>query len=448
MHAICRLKGAGDDYHIEDRVAANSSPLDFSSMMIDGIVKAVHAFRAERMPIPTAPERVNEVSPDAANLFQSLHTLQGNSPRFAKFKLLVREVLPQIEDITVSLANDNKLSVLLWNSAAIRDREDLAIQLTESGTGVGQVLAVLSILVTSDSPRVIIIDEPQSFLHPGAARKLMEILQSHTDHQYIISTHSPVIVGGVRPAKLLHVQKTGAESAVTEIDTIDTDALRAYLLDLGVSLSDVFGADAVLWVEGATEELCFPLIAKHLLTGAPLGILIVGVKDTGRLHARIAEDVYDLYERLSRGTALLPPAVGYIFDREGKSDSKCEDIRRKGHGRVHFTDARMFENYLLVPSAIATVMNEIAGFRASPVSADEVATCLAEEVGTGPKQDWIADVHGAQVLDDLFTRLSEGRVTYNKTTHGLALTRAILAQSPGELRTIADLIERATQRST
>jgi len=48
------------------------------------------------------------------------------------------------------------------------------VPLSESGTGVGQVLAILYVVFTSEYPRTIVIDEPQSFLHPGAVRKLFE----------------------------------------------------------------------------------------------------------------------------------------------------------------------------------------------------------------------------------------------------------------------------------
>ena len=55
----------------------------------------------------------------------------------------------------------------------------------------------------ADFPQVILIDEPQSFLHPGAVRKLIEILRQHPQHQFIITTHSPTAVTAADPDVLL-----------------------------------------------------------------------------------------------------------------------------------------------------------------------------------------------------------------------------------------------------
>jgi predicted ATPase len=45
------------------------------------------------------------------------------------------------------------------------------------------VLAILYVVMTSNHPQTIIIDEPQSFLHPGAVKKLIEVLKQYPQHQ-------------------------------------------------------------------------------------------------------------------------------------------------------------------------------------------------------------------------------------------------------------------------
>jgi hypothetical protein len=39
----------------------------------------------------------------------------------------------------------------------------------------------------------------------------------------------------------------------------------------------------------------------------------MGVKHTGDFEGEHAERVFDIYERLTQGRGLLPPAIGYIF---------------------------------------------------------------------------------------------------------------------------------------
>ncbi|MCC0179139.1 ATP-binding protein [Waterburya agarophytonicola K14] len=105
---------------------------------------------------------------------------------------------------TRPIINDdkNEVELRIWSIDPETDRDDLAFPLEACGTGVSQVLAILYVVITSKEPRTIIIDEPQSFLHPGAARKLIEILQDFPQHQYFISTHSPSIISAANPSTI------------------------------------------------------------------------------------------------------------------------------------------------------------------------------------------------------------------------------------------------------
>ena len=116
--------------------------------------------------------------------------------------------------------------------------------LEDCGAGVGQVLAILYVAMTMP-PSVIIIDEPNSFLHPGAAKKLLQILAGY-DHQYIISTHSTDIISSVGPTTLHLVQWANGESKVTPLDIDKQDNLRLVLSEVGIGLSDIFAADRVI----------------------------------------------------------------------------------------------------------------------------------------------------------------------------------------------------------
>jgi predicted ATP-dependent endonuclease of OLD family len=66
--------------------------------------------------------------------------------------------------------------------------------------------------------QAIAIDEPNSFLHPDAARTLIRILKQHPQHQYIITTHSPEVIAEA-DAKNLFVLKHKHGDA-TEINSM------------------------------------------------------------------------------------------------------------------------------------------------------------------------------------------------------------------------------------
>jgi hypothetical protein len=102
---------------------------------------------------------------NATNLPMVLNVLQANHARFQRFNDLVRRVLPQVSYICVSPVEGSQLRILVGHLSPQFERLDLAVPLSDSGTGVGQILAVLYVLITSEQPQVIVIDEPQSFLH-------------------------------------------------------------------------------------------------------------------------------------------------------------------------------------------------------------------------------------------------------------------------------------------
>lgn len=236
---------------------------DFAAELDALFRSRLYAFKAVRFGID---ENVigtqRDLNPDASNLVQVLHLLSTNPSRWRRFMRHVRAVLPQPRAVTFSPSERQQGAVraLLWDLDPDTERDDLAVSLSESGTGVGQVLAILYVAFASASPRTIIIDEPQSFLHPGAVRKLFEILKGYPQHQYIVTTHSPNAVTAADPNALFLVRKEGEESVVEALDVSQAQDQSRFLREVGASLADVFGADEVLWVEGPTEEECFPLI--------------------------------------------------------------------------------------------------------------------------------------------------------------------------------------------
>jgi hypothetical protein len=396
------------------------------------------------------------LQPNASNLPEVLNILQGNKARFERYNQHIRTVFPHIHHVAVRPLG-SQVEIVLWTLDPDTEREDLTVPLTQSGTGVGQVLAILYVAMTAPSPQVILVDEPQSFLHPGAVRKLIEILKVHYPmHQYILTTHSPSVITDAESGSLLLVRRGPEYSSVTGISRSDTDEMRQVLTDVGARLSDVFGADNIVWVEGPTEERCFPLILTRVAHTPLLGTVMLGVDNTGDFETKKAGQsvrAFNLYERLSSGTALLPPALAFIFDREDRTQKELEDMSRRGKGKVQFLPRRLYENYLLDAEAIANLTSKISGFRDAPVSTAEVVSWLenhrtdqkywptGESFSGQSGNNWYVHVHGAKLLADLFAELSEQRVLYQKTQHSVQLTEWLIENKPEALEEVSALLK-------
>jgi hypothetical protein len=296
------------------------------------------------------------------------------------------------------------------------------------------------------------VDEPQSFLHPGAVRKLIEVLKRYPQHQYIFATHSPAVITAAEPTTLTIVRATDAETSLRAIDPLSAKDLQTYLTEIGARLSDVFGADSILWVEGQTEEACFPRILK-IVGNRPLrGTAIVGIRQTGDMTGRDKKKILEMYRRLSAANTLLPPALAFVLDKECLADRQLDDVIRagrdgEGQDLVHFLPRRMYENYILRADAIAEVANSAAGFRSQQVHPDEVQQLLDRKQEDRqyycPRlqvipPDRLSHVDGARILKEIFGELSEERVPYDKVRHSTAITEWILAHNPEEFTDLSD----------
>ncbi len=164
--------------------------------------------------------------------------------------------------------------------------------------------------------------------------------------------------------------------------------MRAVLAEVGARFSDVFGADQILWVEGPTEEQCFPSIIESMLKRPLMGTKIVGLLNTGDIEGKDSNRIVGIYNKLSQGGSLIPPAIGFILDRELRSERDQHDFEQRikhAGSRAKFIPRRMYENYLLNPQAIAAAISNIEGFFEEPV---EVSLAL-ERV-----QQWLNQVPG------------------------------------------------------
>ena len=416
----------------------------------------------------------SELEPDGSNLAEVLNQLQlsGKKKLFNRFLTYVSAIFPEIGLVSVrpkpnlkdftgidTSRRSRELEILIWSQeASENDREDLAFPLSECGTGTGQVLAILYAVLASPAPRTIIIDEPQSYLHPGAAKKLIQILKEFPQHQYFIATHSAEIISAANPSTIVKLRYEDGKTQASMMNAKDIKEQRSLLAELGVSLSDVFGADSILWVEGPTEELCFPLVLEKLEPKLLTGTKIVSIKNTGDLlgkKAHFVDVMFDLYQRLSGGNNLYPPAVGFVFDRENRTKQDLADLQKRSSEAVHFLERCMYENYLLYPDAIAAVLNREDAGQEQPLTSESVREWLeTNKVKLKEKKDFLskdttqqdlsnpqyvdANINAAKLLDVLFSELSEARVEFRKTTHSVMLTEWLLENNPEQF---AELVQ-------
>ena len=301
---------------------------------------------------------------------------------------------------------------------------------------------------------ILIIDEINSFLHPAAVKALLRILQTdYAQHQYIISTHAPEVIGFSNPSTVHLIKRDDYESSVTRLDLAEVDAFRLVAENLGVSMADVFAADRIIWVEGPTEELCFLLIYQQVV-GQPMprGTIFTSVMATGDFLAKRRDKalIYQIYKRLSQVAVPLVVSIAFSFDSESLSDADKDNMIRDSCGAMHFLPRRLIECYLINPDAIAAFVSvrdiEQATITTSTVSVKLIELAGADKFkipewsGDLAEPAWLAKVDAANLLSDTCASLSDCRVTFNKKGDTLALLKLVQANNAAQLQELADYV--------
>jgi predicted ATPase len=394
------------------------------------------------------------LSPNANNLPLVLQAMAGRQGDvFRKLVVHLRDIFSTVGNLSVAPTSSGQVEVRVWPTERM-ERVELSFPLSQSGTGVAQVIAILTAVMTVEEA-VIVIDEINSFLHPAAAKALLRILQTeYAHHQYIISTHAPEVVSFSNARTLHLVKRDGYESSVSRLDLADVDAFREVAGQLGVSMADVFAADRVVWVEGPTEELCFPLLYSESAGQAlPRGLVFTSVAATGDfLKKRHKELVYEIYRKLSKVAGPLDVSVAFSFDSENLTETDKKEMVRESHGAMHFLPRRMIERYLVNPQAIAEFVMQ-RDQEQSILDADLVTAKLIELAGSDKfkirewhgdlaEPRWLAKVDAAKLISDCCGQISEYRVTFKKKDDTLALLQRILLTDREQVTELLEYVEK------
>jgi hypothetical protein len=427
---------------------------DFGVIVAAHLASQIYFFNAKRIALgrcSTGAER--ELNSDSSNLGEVIQNLQEDGARFSRYKQLVNRVMPTVRDVSARNVSSGIIELMVSSYPPEADRPDLFVNLDHCGSGVSQVLAILYVLISSRDSRVLIIDEPNSYLHPGAIRQLLEVAKDFRQHQYILATHSPEVISAFEPDRLILTQWKDTHTEITASDDGASGA-RAALAEVGARLSDVFGMDRVLWVEGPTEERCLPEIIKARIGCSLVGTGIIGVPATGDLHSRRRQLVYDIYRKLRATSVLLPTCIGMLFDRESLSDKELERLSTESQGLIHFLPRRQFENYLLHVPAIVSVLNAEKSDR-DEATLQQVNQWKTEHGGderyfsplpvrSFDTNGWRNTVNAAKLMDQLFWDLRT--VVYVKARHSFELMRIVLSETPEEFEDLVLLLNNCLQR--
>ena len=145
---------------------------------------------------------------------------------------------------------------------------------------------------------VLVIEEPESFLHPQKVRYLASVLKETSKAgQVIVSTHSPVFADMQNPETIFLVKRSSTEGTqISKIRSLE-DSHRATLktaMKFNLNTNEMFFARLVIFVEGQSEFYALPILLKPLdidLDKEESSIIMCNGKKSISSFARVAKDL-------------------------------------------------------------------------------------------------------------------------------------------------------------
>ncbi len=343
--------GFGGGISPQDAVA--SALLSFVQILLRNLIIRVGP---NRNPLPrTSITGASSLTDDGSNLADWLDYLRSNESR--RFTQVVREfkaLVPEVEDLTTPRLGGPQVT------ASIRESwlpQAPGFELGATSFGVRNLLTIVGHLLDRRQGYVLAVEEPENSIHPRTQRILAETLWRHAeDRQILISTHSPSLVSSYPLESVNLITREDGSSSIVAVD--DTN-VRRVVDELGIRPSDVLESDALVFVEGESDEKVFKAWYDTLRTST-------GNEDMARIHCLFLgvwglDNLPFYLDSKILKSRRLQPGIFHIVDGDVHDTPEKERQWKRTRALLPCPDDHVYElrngtileDYLLVATAIA-----------------------------------------------------------------------------------------------
>lgn len=157
----------------------------------------------------------------------------------------------------------------------------------QMGSGAQRAIQIALVRLLADirnndthgvSRRMLLIDEPELFLHPQGVRRLREALRilSQSGFQVVFSTHSPLMLSRENAPDTVIVRRDKENDVVVKVPlreavTLALEGAQAQsrtLFELS-NVADIYFAEKIILCEGKTDQRLIPLAYERLYGCSP-----------------------------------------------------------------------------------------------------------------------------------------------------------------------------------
>lgn len=277
---------------------------------------------------------------------------------FDEFAHLIRTTWPGMEIEAPELSFPSGVLTMFC-------REDrLTRELYWVGFGFQIWCQLLTHLSRSREDSLVVVDEPETYLHPDVQRQLLGIVRD-AGADVLLATHSSEIISEADPAEIVFVDRRRRAGDRLRDVVGAQRALDAIGSAQNITLTALARSRRVLFVEGEDDFRLLRRFARRIgLHELAAGLGIVALPSGG----------FGSWQRITTLATGIAEALGYplaiaaIYDRDYYSSEQIADVVSALSASLklaHVHERKEIENYLLIPDVLDRALSRSLAERAA-----------------------------------------------------------------------------------
>ncbi|TAG88701.1 MAG: hypothetical protein EAZ20_08005 [Bacteroidetes bacterium] len=282
--------------------------------------------------------------------------------KFEEFKKRLLNVFSELEDVDV-IHNEDIGEFELILKEKLRNNgttEQVSYDIKEVGQGMQSLVLILATILLL-KPHIVLMDEPEAHMHPSLITEFVKYLKYLAkDTQFIITSHSLVLMNEVGMDKIFHLKNDTAKKGIVVNKIEERNNFLDIIKEIGYdidTLSYIAQPYVYVLVEGESDKKYLLEFAKKANLQKQINLFNVGFVIMNGKNNR--HKFLSLLEKLEKNILTIPFVM--ILDKDETSEENIEKLKARianTKNEICYLEKRQIENYLVDIEVIKKIITQ------------------------------------------------------------------------------------------